>query len=462
MRGKLGFAQFVLARISRREILGCGRGRKLVAIAGQIPLLLREVSVLRVLVLSYWYEPDLSAGSFRVTALVKQLKAQLPADAVIDVVTTMPNRYHSFKQSAAAEECIENVNIWRITLPLHQNGMADQSRAFVRFAWQAQRIVKHRDYDVIYATTSKLFTGVLGARIANRKRVPLYLDIRDIFIDTLGGVLSNKVNFMAAPALKAFEGYAIRSASKVNLVSDGFTPYFAQRYGELPLDHYVNGIDEEFIGLTDAAENRQKLQVDPGKRVILYAGNIGEGQGLERIIPELAEQLGSTYEFVVIGDGGRRKALESRLEETGVPNVQLLPPVRRDELVDYYMESDILFVHLNSYDAFKKVLPSKIFEYGATGKPVLAGVDGFAATFVREHVSNSAVFTPCSVDQAVAGVKSLNLGTVDRADFIHRFRRTGIMREMAASIIQLGARTVQFPVGREEPASRKSPQNKAA
>jgi glycosyltransferase involved in cell wall biosynthesis len=401
---------------------------------------------LRVLVLSYWYEPDLSAGSFRVTALVKQLQAQLPSDAVIDVVTTMPNRYHTFKQLAAAEECLGNVNIWRITLPSHKNGMVDQSRAFVRFSRQSQRIVKHREYDVIFATTSKLFTGVLGARIANKKRIPLYLDIRDIFIDTLNGVFSKKVNFLAAPALKVLERYAIRSASTINLVSDGFVSYFEERYGDLSLDHFVNGIDDEFLGLSDLSKVRQKLRVDQGKKVILYAGNIGEGQGLERIIPDMAQQLRDNYEFVVIGDGGRRTALERRLEETGATNVQLLPPVQRSELIDYYMESDVLLVHLNSYEAFKKVLPSKIFEYGATGKPMLAGVDGFAATFVREHVRNSGVFTPCDVEGALASLASLSLEMTDRREFQEKFRRPTIMGEMAASIIQLGMRSAQFPI----------------
>lgn len=401
---------------------------------------------MRVLVLSYWYEPDLSAGSFRVTALVKQLRAQLPADAVIDVVTTMPNRYHTYKQSAASEECLGNVNIWRITLPSHKNGMVDQSRAFVRFSGQAQRIVKHREYDVIYATTSKLFTGVLGARIANKKRVPLYLDIRDIFIDTLSGVFSKKVNLLAAPALKVLERYAVRSASTINLVSDGFVPYFEERYEELTLDHFVNGVDEEFMGLKDLSKVRQKLRVDTERKVILYAGNIGEGQGLERIIPEMAKQLSDDYEFIVIGDGGRRTALERRLEETGATNVQLLPPVHRAELIDFYMESDVLLVHLNSYEAFKKVLPSKIFEYGATGKPMLAGVDGFAASFVREHVSNAAVFTPCDVEGALASLALLNLETTHRGEFQQKFRRTTIMGEMAASIIELGMNATQAPI----------------
>ena len=61
----------------------------------------------------------------------------------------------------------------------------------------------------------------------------------------------------------------------------------------------------------------------------------------------------------------------------------------------------MLFLHLGAHAAFEKVLPSKLFEYAALGKPVLAGVAGFAARFVREEISNAAVFPPCDVAGAV-------------------------------------------------------------
>ena len=72
----------------------------------------------------------------------------------------------------------------------------------------------------------------------------------------------------------------------------------------------------------------------------------------------------------------------------------LLQPVKRDELIEIYQSADVLFLHLNDFDAFKKVLPSKIFEYAATGKPIWAGVAGYAAEFITSKIENSAVFFP--------------------------------------------------------------------
>ena len=43
------------------------------------------------------------------------------------------------------------------------------------------------------------------------------------------------------------EKWAVKRASKINLVSYGFSDYFQQRYPSKPFSYYTNGIDEEFI-----------------------------------------------------------------------------------------------------------------------------------------------------------------------------------------------------------------------
>ena len=57
---------------------------------------------MKVLVVTFYYEPDLSAGSFRTTALVAAMRQRAPPGTHIDVITTLPNRYHSFVRPAPA------------------------------------------------------------------------------------------------------------------------------------------------------------------------------------------------------------------------------------------------------------------------------------------------------------------------------------------------------------------------
>jgi hypothetical protein len=69
----------------------------------------------RLLILSFYYRPDLSAGSFRTTALVEALRERAAAGTEIDVVTTLPNRYHSFVRDAAEVEIDGGCEIRRTT-----------------------------------------------------------------------------------------------------------------------------------------------------------------------------------------------------------------------------------------------------------------------------------------------------------------------------------------------------------
>ncbi|WP_043942567.1 glycosyltransferase family 4 protein [Stutzerimonas nitrititolerans] len=391
---------------------------------------------MRILILSFYYQPDLCAGSFRTFALVKALldvSSNQGLATQIELVSTLPNRYSSFTSEAPALEKHPNLIVHRVALSAHKSGMLDQSRAFLDYAKSVVNLVKGKEYDLVYATSSRLMTAALGAYIARRIGKPLYLDIRDIFVDTIKDVLSRRIAWAMNPVFSCLERWAVNSANKVNLVSAGFLPYFRERYPSQTFVQFTNGIDDEFL-IEQPSDNQGSTE--KVLRVV-YAGNIGEGQGLHAIIPELAKKYEGRLQFRIIGDGGRRGQLVSALDDAGCSNVILLPPIKRDELIKEYRAADVLFLHLNDYDAFRKVLPSKIFEYAALGKPIWAGVAGYAADFITDNVPNAAVFNPCDVDGASASFSTLEMVTKPRSEFVSQFSRAAIMQKMAKDIISL-------------------------
>jgi hypothetical protein len=398
---------------------------------------------MRILILSFYYSPDLCAGSFRASALVKALLLQLDKGSVIDVMTTMPNRYSSFESSAEEYEEHPQLNIYRIPLPSHQSGMVDQSFSFLAFAKAVIAKTKDQGYAFVFATSSRLMTAALGAYIARKKNLGLYLDIRDIFVDTINDVMPGKAAFFLKPFLSIVERFTISRALNVNLVSEGFRSYFCASYPEQNYSFFTNGIDDEFL---EAISIGQDVVVKEPNRIItvLYAGNMGEGQGLHVIIPELAKRLEGEVTFRLIGDGGRKAYLERNLADAGCRNVELLPPVPRDQLIKEYQRADVLFLHLNNYQAFEKVLPSKLFEYGAFGKPIWAGVAGYAAQFIEDEMVNAVVFRPCDVVDAVSAFRKLNMSDVFRESFIKKYSRINIMNDMAADILNVARKTSEM------------------
>ena len=384
---------------------------------------------MKILYLTFYFEPDLCAGSFRNTSLVSELADMMNGNDTIHVITTMPNRYKSFSEEAAPHEIRGNIEINRIKLPSHQSGLADQALAFRKYFINVLRLVKSREYDLVFASSSRLFTAATGSMVSRLKRIPLYLDIRDIFVDTMQDVFKSRIMKMPIMvSLKLIEHITFTRANHINLISGGFEKYF-QKYENAGFSYHTNGIDSEFLSAPVSSG------LGANEYIITYAGNIGEGQGLHKIIPQAAKILGPRYKFRIIGDGGIKKELQLRIDQEKITNIELLPPTGRKELMNYYKDSHFLFLHLNDYKAFEKVLPSKIFEYGAMDKPIIAGVGGFAAEFIRKHLTNYILFPPGDVDQFVDQLREYVLNFEVRTGFREKFDRKVINRAMAQSII---------------------------
>ena len=383
----------------------------------------------KILYLSFYFEPDLCAGSFRNSPLARELAKQLEGEAMIDVITTVPNRYSSFSVEAPQDEQQGNLRIRRIILPSHKSGFADQIKAFYHYYREVKKKTNYTEYDLVVASSSRLFTAYLGYSVASKRNIPLYLDIRDIFTDTLNDVISNSLmKFFLLPILRKIESKVFKYASHINLISAGFKGYFS-KYIKPNYSYYTNGIDQEFI----QPSSFQELLM-PSPITITYAGNIGEGQGLHKIIPQAAKLLGDRYHFRVIGDGGARKVLEEVILQENAKNVSIEKPVKRNELLEIYKRSHYLFMHLNDYAAFEKVLPSKVFELGAFPRPVIAGVNGYARSFIEQYVSNSILVQPANPNELVEKIKNYSYHIENREVFIQNFNRKQINAEMAASI----------------------------
>ncbi|QFI63987.1 glycosyltransferase WbuB [Qipengyuania flava] len=387
---------------------------------------------MKLLILSNYFTPDLSAGSFRIQALIDALQPMADAGLEVDLITTSPNRYASMSAEALPFENHGWLKIHRIKLSGHNSGMFDQAWSYVRYAVGVCNLTGRGKWDAVFATSSRLMTAGLGSMIARRLKVPLYLDIRDLFTDNIEELLVGSPIKALLPVFKRIERQSLQRASRVNVVSQGFVEHVRSRAPAAALRVHTNGIDDLFLD-TDFRMSKLSGQ----QPLILYAGNMGEGQGLDRIVPQAAKALKGKARFRLIGDGGRRDDLEASIKAEGLDYVELLSPVPRQDLLEHYREADILFMHLNDLNAFRKVLPSKLFEYGAIQKPILAGVAGYAAEFMAEHLPDAAVFDPLDASAMVEAADRLIAYPPDtsRPVFRTKFARSEIMARLATDVL---------------------------
>ncbi len=385
---------------------------------------------MKLLVLSFDYYPDSGVGSFRMTALMEQLLKMQRDDIKIDLITTMHTHKNHFQSDVCELEHYGQLCIRRIPIPKHHPGLLGQGWAFFLYARQVRKMVRYENYKVVYASSSRLMMASLAAWVARQQQSILFLDIRALFVDSLGDVLPKLVSRLIKPVFAKIEHWTFAAAHHVNLMSQGFQPYVQQRFPEKKLTYYPNGIDNDFLqgGFESINQASEPL-------TILYVGHIGDGQGLEYIIPQLAKRLEGCAQIKIMGVGERKSHLEAAIQAMDCSNVVLLPMMQGEALIQAYAQADLLLLHLNDTHAFRKILPSKLFEYAATGKPILAGVVGYAAEFIQTEVSNAFVFKPGNVEHALKTMGKLDFGVHTRVEFIKKYQRDDIMQKMATDLI---------------------------
>ena len=339
-------------------------------------------------------------------------------------------------------ECQNNFEVFRFYTPEHNNSFLKQFISYCFFAVSAFKYAysNRKKFDIVFATSSRLGTGFLGFLVSKVTGKPLFLDIRDIFSDNLSSISLFK-EFIGGTLVKLFsriESRIVSHAKWVNFVSPGFFTYPHIKKLDKNIHLFTNGIDDIFVNNRKAISQMVYTKVENRSITITYAGNIGFGQGLELIVLPLANHYKNKIQFQLIGDGSSVDLIKAGILEDGLNNIDLIPPVDRSKLLRYYNNADMFLLQLNDIPAFKKVLPSKIFDYGSFDKPMLAGVQGVANTFIKENLPDAFLFDPGDVKYVLKYIDTIlenGFPLINNEHFIEKFSRENIMNDMLSSIL---------------------------
>ena len=117
--------------------------------------------------------------------------------------------------------------------------------------------------------------------------------------------------------------------------------------------------------------------------MVAYAGVIGYNQNLG-VLLEAARML-PDVDFVLAGDGPELPLLKKKAAELDLDNVSFSGYLNRERLLELYRRSDVLIAHVRSSPTIDAtMIPIKLFEYMATGKPIIyAGRGAAAGTLAR-------------------------------------------------------------------------------
>jgi len=188
--------------------------------------------------------------------------------------------------------------------------------------------------------------------------------------------------------LAGIAGFLYRSSDRLVVVTPAFKEHLI-RHWRVPAEKIFvveNGVDTRLFGrLACNVALRRELDADE-KFVVSYIGTIGAAQGLETLL-EAASRLRERAPqvlFLVVGEGAEKARIISLARARGLDNVRFVDQQQREKIPAYISTSDACLVLLKKTELFKTVLPTKMLEFMACGRPVILGVDGHARQVLEQ------------------------------------------------------------------------------
>ncbi|MBV9551139.1 MAG: glycosyltransferase family 4 protein [Alphaproteobacteria bacterium] len=354
---------------------------------------------MRILVLTDRFTPEVSAASTRIHAHAK-LWQQAGHEPII--ITCVPNFpcgevFPGYRNRSLQEETVDGLRVLRLWTYMAPNeGVFRRVFDYVSYTLtvilQCWRLPKS---DVILATSPPIFVAVAGWALSKLRRTPWVFEVRDLWpasIRAVGVSKSGVLNLVEAMELGLY-----RSAARVIVLTDPFKIDLTSRgIDPAKIDVVTNATDVGDVAPSLPVEQRAALRARFGLAaesiVVGFVGTLGMAQGAMALV-HAAERLRtrSDIEFLVIGQGAERAAIEKAIHELGLRNIRVHNFVPQPEVANILAMLDIGAVVLKDDPVFHTVIPSKIFELFAASRPIVAAVEGEARRIIEDAAGGRCV-----------------------------------------------------------------------
>ena len=312
----------------------------------------------------------------------------------VTVLTGFPNYpsgtlYPGYRVRLRQREVLAGVPVVRVPLyPEHSRSASGRVLNYVSFALSSAVLgpwlVKRPD--VIFVYHPPLTIGLPAALLSRFWRVPFVYQIQDMWPETLSatGMLNNQ---RVLHWVGQFAHRVYARATSILVISPGFRRNLLDKGVPAGKVHCIpNWVDTEtYHPVEPEPELAEELGL-AGRFNIMFAGNVGEAQGLETVI-ESANLLRDMcdVQFVIVGDGIALPGLQQAAQALNLSNVRFLGRHPAHNMSRLYALADVLLVILKDDPLFRITIPHKTLAYLATGKPILAAVSGDVADLVTDE-----------------------------------------------------------------------------
>ena len=266
----------------------------------------------------------------------------------------------------------------------------ERIKAFFKFAWRAGIEASHLKGDVVFATSTPLTIALPAIYAAKRNKVPMVLEIRDLWpeVPIAVGALKNPVTIAVARWLERF---SYRNSAYIIALSPGMKEgIVATGYPEDRVTVIPNSCDLELfeVDMDLGREIRQRYDWLKDRPLVIYAGTLGLVNGVD-YFAHLASEVSShdqEIRFAVIGTGREDSKVRAVAEELGVLNKNffMIPVAPKYEIAAWLSAADLATSFVIDLKELWNNSANKFFDTLAAGKPIAINHEGWQADIIRE------------------------------------------------------------------------------
>jgi putative colanic acid biosynthesis glycosyltransferase WcaI len=366
---------------------------------------------------SQWYEPEPATVP---SVLANQLEKRGHS---VKVLTGFPNYpegrlYDGYQIAWRLDTRVSGVPVRRVALyPNHSRSGIGRLANYGSFAATAALwgVSFLKGIDGLWVYNSPPTVGLPTWVIKARYRPRVVLHIMDLWPESLmaSGFESVLKWRWLQKALDLWLGQTYAHADSIACTSRKQIDLLAQRgVPRAKLSYVPTWVDETlFHPMNPDLRLAADLGVR-GKTVFLYAGAMGEPQGLDTLVEvcgRMTDEPG--FHCLIAGSGSTESRLRAKATEKGLRNLSFLGQWPIMDITRLMSVGDVHLVSLRADPLAEIAMPSKVPATLASGKPMIVAAQGEAAEIVTRSAAGWAC-TPSDQDSLEAAIReALAAGT---------------------------------------------------
>lgn len=253
----------------------------------------------------------------------------------------------------------------------------------ITFVREGKKWVKNctEKFDAVYVfEVSPVTVGLPAAEYKEKFGTPVFFNVQDLWPENVEVVLGIH-NKLVINVINKIVDKIYSASDKILCSSNGFVENIKAR--GVPAEKLVfwpQFCDEP--NFTNA--EKPEIYCDDDFKIV-FAGNIGEAQGLDLLL-ETAKRLKNrnNIKFYIVGDGRARKRLEETAKANELQNVLFAGKVSVDEADRYIHFADCAYLSFKDNEVFNMTIPAKLQSYMACGTPILVAAGGESAEIIKK------------------------------------------------------------------------------